>query len=125
MPHERMHAAFEDGRVVGGAGAFPYELSVPGGSLPCAGVTAVGVHPTHRRRGVLRSMMDAQLRDVHERGEPIAALWASEETIYCRFGYGIASWAGDLKVLHERDAFAEAHELGGTTRFVTPEEALE
>jgi predicted acetyltransferase len=123
LPHERMHAAFEDDQVVGGAGAFPFELSVPGGSLPCAGVTAVGVNPTHRRRGVLRSMMDAQLRDVHERGEPIAALWASEETIYGRFGYGIASWAGELKVSHEWDAFAEPLEGAGTMRFVTPEEA--
>ena len=56
LPHERMHAAFEDGQIVGGAGAFPFELSVPGGSLPCAGVTAVGVHPTHRRRGVRRRL---------------------------------------------------------------------
>ena len=125
LPHERMHAAFEDGQIVGGAGAFPFELSVPGGSLPCAGVTAVGVHPTHRRRGVLRAMMDAQLRDVHERGEPIAALWASEETIYGRFGYGIASWVGELNVPHEWDAFAEPLEASGTTRFVTPEEAHE
>ena len=125
LPHERMHAAFEDGAIVGGAGAFPFELSVPGGSLPCAGVTAVGVHPTHRRRGVLRSMMDAQLRDVHERGEPIAALWASEETIYGRFGYGIASWAGELSVPHEWDAFAQPLTSAATTRFVTPEEARE
>ena len=36
-------------------------------------------------------MMDAQLRDIRERGEPLAALWASEETIYGRFGYGLAS----------------------------------
>jgi predicted acetyltransferase len=125
MPRERMHAAFEDGQIVGGAGAFPFELSVPGGSLPCAGVTAVGVHPTHRRRGALRTMMDAQLRDVHERGEPLAALWASEETIYGRFGYGLASWAGELTVPHEWDAFAEPLELPGKTRFVTPEEARE
>jgi len=125
LPHERMHAAFEDGQIVGGAGAFPFELSVPGGSLPCAGVTAVGVHPTHRRRGVLRSMMDSQLRDVHERGEPIAALWASEETIYGRFGYGIASWAGELTVPHEWDAFAEPPAPVGTIRFVTPEESRE
>ncbi len=125
LPHERMHAAFEEGQIVGGAGAFPFELSVPGGSLPCAGVTAVGVHPTHRRRGVLRSMMDAQLRDVHERGEPIAALWASEETIYSRFGYGLASWAGALTVQHEWDAFAAPLEPVGTARFVTPEEARE
>jgi predicted acetyltransferase len=125
LPHERMHAAFEDGAIVGGAGAFTFELSVPGGSLPCAGITAVGVHPTHRRRGVLRSMMDAQLRDVHERGEPIAALWASEETIYGRFGYGIASWAGELRVPHEWDAFAEPLEAHGTVRFVEPDEARE
>jgi predicted acetyltransferase len=125
LPHERMHAAYENGEVVGGAGAFPFELSVPGGSLPCAGVTAVAVHPTHRRRGVLRTMMDTQLRDVHERGEPIAALWASEETIYSRFGYGIAAWAGELRVPHEWDAFAEPLELSGTTRFVTSEEASE
>jgi predicted acetyltransferase len=123
LPHERMHAAFEADQIVGGAGAFPFELSVPGGSLPCAGVTAVGVHPTHRRRGVLRAMMDTQLRDVHERGEPIAALWASEETIYQRFGYGLASWAGELQIQHEWDAFIEPLELTGATRFVTPEEA--
>ena len=125
LPHERMHAAFEDGAIVGGAGAFPFELSVPGGSLPCGGVTAVGVHPTHRRRGVLRSMMDAQLRDIHERGEPIAALWASEETIYGRFGYGIAAWSGELRIPHEWDAFAQPLEQAGTARFVTPEEARE
>jgi predicted acetyltransferase len=126
LPHERMHAAFEDSQIVGGAGAFPFELSVPGGSLPCGGVTAVGVHPTHRRRGVLRTMMDTQLRDIHERGEPIAALWASEETIYSRFGYGIASWVGELKIAHEWDAFAEPLDLSGVaTRFVTPEEARE
>jgi predicted acetyltransferase len=70
-------------------------------------------------------MMDAQLRDVHERGEPIAALWASEETIYGRFGYGVAAWAGELRVPHEWDAFAQPLEPAGTTRFVTPEEARE
>src|SRR5690348_14476888 len=80
LPLDRTCAAFDEGEIVGGAGSFPFELSVPGGALPCAGVTIVGVYPTHRRRGVLRAMMDGQLRDIHERGEPIAALWASEET---------------------------------------------
>ena len=125
LPHERMHAAFEDGQIVGGAGAFPFELSVPGGSLPCAGITAVGVHPTHRRRGVLRSMLDAQLRDVHERGEPIAALWASEETIYGRFGYGLASWCGEISVPRDRSAYREPFERRGRVRAVTLDEAVE
>jgi predicted acetyltransferase len=125
LPHERMHAALEDGQIVGGTGVFPFELSVPGGSLPCAGVTAVGVQPTHRRRGVLRAMMDEQLRDIHGRGEPIAALWASYETIYGRFGYGISSWVGELRIPHEWDAFTGQLDVGGTPRFVTPEEARE
>ena len=57
LPFDRMHAAWQDGRVVGGAGAFPFELTVPGGTLPCGGVTVVGVLPTHRRQGVLTAMM--------------------------------------------------------------------
>jgi predicted acetyltransferase len=123
LPFERMHAALEDGQIVGGAGALPFELSVPGGALPCAGVTVVGVYPTHRRRGVLRAMMDTQLRDIHERGEPIAALWASEEMIYGRFGYGIASWTGEVKLARVWNAFATPLERQGTVRLVTPEEA--
>ena len=120
---ERMHAAFDDDQIVGGAGAYSYDFTVPGGSLPCAGVTVVGVYPTHRRRGALRGMMLAQLADVHERGEPIAALWASEETIYGRFGYGIASWACEMTLPRVWSAFAQPLERRGQVRFVSPEEA--
>jgi len=98
LPLDRMHAAFDGDRIVGGAGAFPFELTVPGGPVACAGVTVVGVLPTHRRRGVLSAMMRAQLEDVRRRGEPIAALWASEEVIYRRFGYGLASLAGEIGI---------------------------
>jgi predicted acetyltransferase len=122
---DRLHAAFDGGEVVGGAGAFTFDLTVPGGSLPCAGVTLVGVYPTHRRRGVLRSMMEAQLADVHERGEPLAALWASEETIYGRFGYGLSSWSGEMTIPRAFGAFAQPLERRGQVRFVTPEEGAE
>src|SRR3989442_353326 len=88
LPLDRMHAAFDGTQIIGGAAVYPFELTVPGGPVRCAGVTIVGVHPTHRRRGVLRRMMTAQLADVREREEPIAALWASEDTIYGRYGYG-------------------------------------
>jgi len=91
LPPDRLHAAFEGSEVIAGAGAFPFELTVPGGPVPCAGVTVVGVLPTHRRRGLLTRLMRAQLADVRERAESVAALWASEETIYGRYGYGLAS----------------------------------
>jgi predicted acetyltransferase len=122
---DRTHAAWSDGTIVGGAGVFTFNLTVPGGDLPTAGVTVVGVYPTHRRRGVLRSLMRAQLDDAHERGEPLAALWASEETIYGRFGYGLASFCGEINLAHEYTSFAQPFEPEGTIRFLEPDEALE
>ncbi|HEX9259615.1 MAG TPA: GNAT family N-acetyltransferase, partial [Acidimicrobiales bacterium] len=48
------HGAFVDGRLVGVAGILPFELTVPGGAqVPSGGITAVGVLPTHTRRGLL------------------------------------------------------------------------
>ena len=122
---ERMHAAWSDGAIVGGAAAFTFNLSVPGGDLPTAGVSVVGVYPTHRRRGVLRALMRAQLDDAHERGEPLAALWASEETIYGRFGYGLAAFCGEINLAHEYTAYAQVLEPAGTIRFLEPEQALD
>jgi len=122
---QRMHGAWSDGAIVGGAAAFTFNLTVPGGDLPTAGVSIVGVYPTHRRRGVLRSLMRAQLDDVHERGEPLAALWASEEPIYGRFGYGIASFCGEITLAREHTSVAETFEPDGTLRLLEPEEALD
>src|SRR5262245_9642979 len=102
LPVERVHAAWEGERAVGGASALPLLLTVPGGRLPAAGVTAVGVLPTHRRRGILRALMRAQLDDCRRRGEPVAYLWATEDTIYGRFGYGIASVSGEIEIARER-----------------------
>ncbi len=89
---ERSIAAFDGGEVVATAGAYSLEMTLPGGPRPVAGVTIVGVLPTHRRRGLLTEMMRKQLTELHERQrEPVAALWASEGSIYGRFGYGVAA----------------------------------
>jgi predicted acetyltransferase len=125
LPFERMHAVLDDGAIVAGAGAFPVELTVPGGPLRCAGVTVVGVLPSHRRRGLLTRMMHVQLEDARERGEPIAALWASEETIYGRYGYGLASLETNLKV--QREWARLRHDLpqrAGQLRLVDHDEAI-
>lgn len=121
----RMHAARDDGRIVGGAGAFTFRMTVPGGAdVPTAGVTVVGVYPPDRRRGVLRALMTRQLEDVHARGEPIAALWASEETIYGRFGYGMASLQGEITLGREHAAFAAfARGVDERPRLVDADEA--
>ncbi|HEY1317957.1 MAG TPA: GNAT family N-acetyltransferase [Gaiella sp.] len=124
LPHERMYAALDGGSIVAGAGSFPFGLTLPGGPVSCAGVTVVGVLPSHRRRGLLRRLMEAQLRDVRERGEPVAALWASEETIYGRFGYGLASLC--MNVAARRREVRVRHDLPpeGSVRLIENDEAL-
>ena len=121
---ERMHAVFDEGRVVAGAGAYGFELTLPDGPAPAAGVTVVGVLPSHRRRGLLRRMMDQQLRDVRERGEPIAVLWASEETIYGRFGYGLASLAMNLGIRRRNVRIRPELPREGSVRLIEHDEAL-
>ena len=93
--------------------------------VPCGGRRSSACYPTHRRRGVLRALMRAQLDDVHERGEPIAALWASEERIYGRFGYGLAALAGEIELAATRTRVRAPLEPRGRVRLVEPDEALE
>jgi predicted acetyltransferase len=125
LEFDRAIAAQDGERIVGNAAALSLELTVPGGVLPAAGVTTVGVHPTHRRRGILRRMMRLQLDDVHRRGEPLAILWASEASIYQRFGYGLATLKASLKVERHRNAFRLPHGFSGQIRMVSESEARE
>jgi len=118
MPAERVYAAWEGGRAVGGLGAFPFRLTVPGGRVPAAGVTVAAVLPTHRRRGLLRAMMRALLDATYARGEPIACLWASEATIYGRFGFGLASLTAEIDVPRERSAFCGPSSTSGNVQLV-------
>jgi predicted acetyltransferase len=125
LPEGRMLAAVDGDAIVGGAGAFQFDLTIPGGSVPVAGVTVVGVLPTHRRRGVLRELMRAQLDGVNQRGEPLATLWASEAGIYPRFGYGLASLCGDIEIHRAHSAYARPLEWSGQARLVPLDEAPE
>jgi predicted acetyltransferase len=121
---KRSLGAFEDGRLVGSAGAFTLTLTVPGGTVPMAGVTAVGIQPSHRRRGLLTSMMRRQLDDFHEEGEKVAGLWASEGAIYQRFGYGMATLIGRFQIDKDRTAFARPLQWPGDISLVDRERAL-
>ncbi len=106
-----MLAVTADGRPVGTAAAYSFELTLPGQVVvPAAGVTAVGVLPTHRRQGVLTAMMRHQLAEFRARGEILSVLLASEALIYRRFGYGPATYTHRLTVPRRQAAFA----AGGT-----------
>lgn len=118
----RTVAAFDGHGLIGTCAAFSFEVTVPGGALPMGGTTMVTVQPTHRRRGVLRAMMRAHLDEVRSRGEPLAGLWASESSIYGRFGFGCATEAYDVK-LDGRAVRFSGDAPAGSVRLVEPEQA--
>jgi predicted acetyltransferase len=92
-------AAFDGANVVGTAATFDHSIGVPGGgTLPIAGLTMVAVKPTHRRRGILRELMRLHLEEARGRHVAASGLWASEATIYQRFGYGLASTHDAIEV---------------------------
>jgi predicted acetyltransferase len=120
---DRITAAFDGEQSVGCAGCITLRLTVPGGEVDAAGLTLVGVLPSHRRRGILRALMRRQLDDIRRRGEPLAILWASEGAIYGRFGFGLATLQGGFEVDRSRTAYARPLDQAGTIRLVAPDEA--
>lgn len=124
MPRDRFLAAYDTGRPVGAAASYPFELTVPGGTVRAGGVTWVGVLPSHRRRGILRELMRRQLDEHRDGAEPVAILSASESAIYGRFGYGIAAPNVRLDAQTDRFRFRGDPDPVGTVRLVDRDEAL-
>jgi predicted acetyltransferase len=123
--HDRQFAAFEGAEIVGGAWAASFRMTVPGGrTVATGGVPRVGVKPTHRRRGINTALMRAQLDDMRARGEPLSALHVSEAGIYSGFGFGMASFLGELSVETGRSAFVGSHRPAGRVRLLARDEAL-
>ena len=121
---ERAIAAFDGEDIVGTAGAFEFSLSIPGGEVPAAGVTMVGVLPSHRRKGIMRGLMQFQLNDARERNEPVSILLASEDSIYQRFGYGLAADQGHIEVERDRTRWLDDPSPEGKMRLVSLDEAM-
>ncbi|SEB61238.1 Predicted acetyltransferase [Paramicrobacterium humi] len=97
-------------------------LSLPGGSsIPVWAISAVTVAPTHRRRGIARNLLESELRTAHACGVPIAALTASEATIYGRFGFAPSAFASDVTIDTRRARWA-GPAASGRVRFTTREE---
>jgi predicted acetyltransferase len=124
---DRTTGVFDGSQLVGATSVFSFEMTVPGGRVPMAGVSWVSVAPTHRRRGILRTMMREQLHGIHASGgEAVAGLTASEPQIYGRFGYGLASRTVLLTIPRERsDLRMPAGSDDITFRLIPTEESVE
>jgi predicted acetyltransferase len=87
-------------------------------------VSEVTVSPSHRRRGILRTMMESELAIAAGRGVPLAALTASEATIYRRFGFGAATTLRSVVVEVQGDA-ALAGSVSGRVELIEPKDLAE
>ncbi|MFQ5553805.1 MAG: GNAT family N-acetyltransferase [Acidimicrobiia bacterium] len=119
---DRTYASFDADTMVGTAAAFTFDVAIPGGSTAMGGLTMVTVRPTHTRRGVLREMMTAHIADVRDRGEPLSGLWASESSIYGRFGFGLAAERVEASFDARHVGFPDGP-ARGEVRLISPEEA--
>ena len=121
---DRSLSLWQGDRIVATGGIYTRQLTVPGGIVPCAGVTWITVAPTHRRQGVLTAIMRRQLGELHDQQrEPVAALWAAEYPIYGRFGYAPASFRGAFAGRTERLSVRDDVDLGaGRVEAVSREE---
>lgn len=118
---DRSFGAWDGDQCVGGSGAFSLDVTLPGGRIaPAAGVTMIGVEPTHRRRGILTTMLGQLHADGVERDEPIALLTATEASIYRRFGYGMAAEVAHLSIAADKVRFEPAVAAPGTFALVDP-----
>jgi predicted acetyltransferase len=109
-----------DGRqIVGVSVEVPFEMTVPGGRVDVIGLSWVSVEITHRRRGILRAMMEQQVRDCAARGVTAMILTASEGGIYPRFGYGVATTARKIAIDRRAARFADPVNDHGVTRMIT------
>jgi predicted acetyltransferase len=130
MQWDRFLVAVDSGQVVAGSGADQMELTLPAPegvahpSVAAAAVTAVGVLPTHRRRGIQRRMMSRLHADARARGEAVAVLTASESLIYRRYGYGLAAGVQVVAIDPNHAAFLDPPATGGRVRLVDHDEAL-
>ena len=83
--------ALVDGKLVSSFTAIPFTMRANGNAVALAGVSTVGTQPEYRRQGLLRRIQTQAFADMRDRGQSVAALWASQAAIYQRYGYAMTT----------------------------------
>lgn len=114
-----------------GAGALPVatysswtgELNTGARMVPLHMISDVTVSPAHRRQGLLRRMIEADLAEAAAAGLAVAALTVSEGGIYGRFGFGPASWRCPTEVDTRQFRLLDVPTAPGRMEMVDPRES--
>ncbi|MDO5533156.1 MAG: GNAT family N-acetyltransferase [Propionibacteriaceae bacterium] len=99
-------------------------INTGGGHItPACFITDVTVRTTHRRRGLLTTMMTNALRRARDEGLALAALTVTEGGIYGRFGFGVATTSTAAE-LDTGPRFQLARDLEPRVELATPEASV-
>lgn len=79
--------AEEDGRALAGVGGLRMRQNVRGLVHDMVGVASVASHPSARRRGLVRELLNRLLRQMRDEGCAVSALYPFRPSFYGRFGY--------------------------------------
>jgi predicted acetyltransferase len=123
MERDRAYAFFDSGTIVATGETWTLDLTVPGATVPLAGLTSGRVLPTHRRGGLISRLLRYRLDEAKGRGEPVAGLWPSDSAIHGRFGFAPATWSADVQVDRSHVALTEPVDPRGQVQLVDGEEA--
>ncbi len=113
---DRMLVALDGTRIVGTSCEVPFTMTLPGGATRALGLSWVSVEVTHRRRGILRTLLEQQLREAADHDVPVCILTASEASIYGRFGFGAATRTATRSVDRRAARLAEPPTDHGVSR---------
>ena len=84
---ENLRVLRRGGRIIGGLGLLRMGQWFGGRSVPCGGISAVGIAPDERAQGAAVFLMRAALAELHESGTALSSLFASTQRLYRRVGY--------------------------------------
>ncbi len=103
--------------------SYDKTLNTGRGLQPARMVSMVTVSPTHRRRGLLRTLITEDLADAVAQGVPLAVLTVSEGSIYQRFGFGPAVFQQSLTVDTGPRFALRQYDDAGSVELLEPAEA--
>jgi len=81
--------AYEGDELQALAGVIDFELRLGDRWIPCGGICAVATNPPHRRRNIVKLLLQKCLKGLHDRRVPISALWPFSYPFYQRMGWAV------------------------------------
>ena len=117
--------AFVDGKMASSFTNIPFTMRANGSAMPLAGVSTIGTQPEYRRQGLVRRIHTEAFERMHEAGQPMAALWASQAAIYQRYGYALTTMLRQYSVDTADIRFFDGNEGSGDVRRIPVEDAYD